>query len=97
MLQMYIYNYVRLGHVPPCLKVLICLLNLFFRKSPALQNIFYTNSLFVNSSQVLYENWYTCIPLVQGYLISKLKLVYVIGWGAVVFGINCTSNVGKKL
>ena len=24
-------------------------------------------------------------------------LVYVIGWGAVVFGINCASNAGKKL
>ena len=30
-------------------------------------------------------------------LYGFLLLVYVIGWGAVVFGINCTSNVGKKL
>ena len=28
---------------------------------------------------------------------SISKLVYVIGWGAVVFGINCASNAGKKL
>ena len=26
-----------------------------------------------------------------------MVLVYVIGWGAVVFGINCASNAGKKL
>jgi len=25
------------------------------------------------------------------------KLVYVIGWVAVVFGINCASNTGRKL
>ena len=25
-----------------------------------------------------------------------IMLVYVIGWGAVVFGINCASNVGKN-
>ena len=29
--------------------------------------------------------------------IKELILVYVIAWVAVVFGINCASNVGRKL
>ena len=33
----------------------------------------------------------------QKYNTETIVLVYVIGWGAVVFGINCASNAGKKL
>ena len=33
----------------------------------------------------------------MGAYIARYLLVYVIVWVAVVFGINCTSNAGRKL
>ena len=40
---------------------------------------------------------YTHLPLL-GYEIPDVGIfVYVIAWVAVVFGINCASNVGRKL
>ena len=35
--------------------------------------------------------------LVQSFEDIKMSFVYVIAWVAVVFGINCASNAGRKL
>ena len=35
--------------------------------------------------------------LINAHLITRSQLVYVIAWVAVVFGIDCVSNVGRKL
>ena len=46
---------------------------------------------------VLQNNTYELYRAFSIQIVIHVGLVYVIAWVAVVFGINCASNVGRKL